>query len=148
MSKSAFRRRVSPAVPYILEVEDDAGKQSISFQLAYDFNAFALVEEKLGKSMLTQIGELLNNPSVTNVSVLLWAALQLNHEEDFGGDQGLRAVRNLLTIETAREALEKCSEAFVKQLSKEKREQLKRAQEAKARGEQEVPLALDQALSA
>ncbi len=144
MAKSAFRRRVSPSVPYILEVEDDAGKQSLSFQLAYDFNAFALVEEKLGKSMLTEIGELLDNPSCKNVSVLLWAALQLNHEDDFGGDEGLRSVRNLLTLENVREALEKCSEAFVKQLSKEKREALKKAQEARAKGEKELPLTPDQ----
>jgi len=141
MSKSPFRRRVTPAVPFILEVEDEAGKQSLSFQLAYDFNAFALVEEMTGKSMLTEVGVLLGNPSVTNVSVLLWAALQLHHEEDFGGLSGLRNVRNLLTIETAGIALEKCSEAFVKQLSKEKREQLKRAQEARAAGEPALPLA-------
>lgn len=139
--KSNFRARITPSVPFILAIEDEAGKTSFALRLAYDFNSFSLIEEKLGKSMLTEVGELLDCPSAKNVSVLLWAALQINHSEDFGGDEGLRAVRNLLTLDTAKAALSACTQAFIKQLPPDKVEELKKIQEAQKAGEPAPPLA-------
>lgn len=147
MKKTPVRRRITPTVPFVLKVEDSEGTQNISLQLAYDFNCFCLVEEKLGNktdgtpwSMLTDVGEILDNPSVKNVSILLWAAVQLNHEGEFGGDDGLWAIRNLLTIPQAQSALDKCAEAFMKQLPAERVEELKKIRAAREAGEQAPPL--------
>jgi hypothetical protein len=141
MKKSPLRQRVTPSVPFMLAVEDESGKQQISLQLAYDFNSFALIEEQLGKSMLTDVGELLDNPTARSVSVLLWAACQIYHEDEFDGIEGLRAIRNLLTVDTAKSALSACSAAYVKQLPPEKVEKLKEIQRLQAAGEAAPPLA-------
>ena len=141
MSKSPFRRRVSGSVPFILNCEDaDGTKFSQSFQLCYDFNSLALVEASLGKSMLTDIGEILDNPSVKNVSVLLWAAVQ-EHNPEYEGPDGLREIRYNLTVGTAKEVLAACSQAFVKQLPAEQVKRLEEIQAARAAGEQSLPLA-------
>jgi len=145
MSKSPFRRRVSTPVSFLLNWEDEDGsKVSQSFQLCYDFNSLALVEEALGKSMLMDIGEILDNPSVKNVSVLLWAAVQ-EHNPEYEGKDGLREIRYNLTVGTAKEALAACSEAFIKQLPAEQVAKLREIQAARTAGEQALPLAMSPA---
>jgi hypothetical protein len=125
--KSPLRRRVSPTVPFTLKVEDANGdKFEQSFRLSYDFNTLPLVEEKTGKSMLTQVGEIMDNPSVTNVSILLWAAVLENHPE-YQGEEGLRTIRYNLTLATAKVALDACKEAFLLQLPADQVARLKGA---------------------
>jgi len=138
--KSQLRQHISPSVPFILNVSDETGGYKLSFRLSYDFNAFAAVEGVLGKSMLTDVGELLENPSATNVSVLLWAAVQENHPE-YVGEQGLRAIRSYLNTVTAKEAREACSAAYVKQLPAEKLEELRKIQAEREAGVTASPLA-------
>jgi hypothetical protein len=139
--KSALRRRVSASVPFILTYENEDGtKFSDSFRLCYDFNKLALVEEILGKSVLLDIGEILDNPSVKNVSVLLWAAVLENHPE-YEGAEGLETIRYNLTTWTAKEALTACTDAFMKQLPLEQQQRLKDIQEKRAAGEKTPPLA-------
>lgn len=118
--KSALRRRITPSVPFTLHVEDANGdKFSISFRLSYDFKALTLVEELTGKSMLTEVADVFNeNPTVKNVSILLWAAVRENHPE-WADEDGFDAIRANLTLATAKEALAACTEAFVKQLPAE-----------------------------
>jgi hypothetical protein len=123
-TKSPLRQRITPSVPYTLDVEDLQGKFALSFRLSYDLNAFCLVEEKLGKSMLTDLAAILDKPTVTTITVLLWAALQNNHGE-YGGDDGLVAVRNLVTLPTLQPALAACVEAFLVQLPKEKQDEIR-----------------------
>ena len=139
MPKSPFRRRVSPSIPFILNVEDETGKFSQSFRLCYDLNKLALVEQELGKSALLDIGELFDNPSVTSVSVLLWAAVQ-EYNPEYAGKDGLEEIRYNLTIGTAKEAMDACREAFLKQLPAEQVARLKAIIEARIAG-QPVPLA-------
>lgn len=143
--KSPLRRRITPFVPFILKYEDSSGKYADSFKVAYDWNSLALVEIELGKNMLLDIGQVLDNPSVTNISVLLWAGVQIYHPE-YEGPEGLEVLRSNLTIATAKEAKEACSEAFVKQLPAEQVEAMKRAAEAAEKaieaGETPSPLAL------
>jgi hypothetical protein len=142
MKKSPLRQRVTPSVPFMLAVEDESGKQQISLQLAYDFNSFALIEEQLGKSMLTDVGELLDNPTARSVSVLLWAACpdlsrgRVRWRRRSAGHQ-----EPLLTVNTAKEALNACSAAYVKQLPADKVEKLKEIQRLQAAGEAAPPLA-------
>lgn len=138
--KSPLRRRISPSVPFTLTFEDENGTSTSSYKLAYNWNSLALVEEQLGKSILLDIGEILENPSIRNVSVLLWAALQENHEEDFEGIAGLKLVRQNLTVGESRKTLDACSEAYVKQLSQEQQNMLKEIQAARAAGTDAPPL--------
>ena len=135
--KSPLRRRISPSTPFTLTFEDEQGKASLSYKLAYNWNSLALIEEKLHVSMITDIGQVFENPNVTNVSVLLWAAIQENHaEEGYDGDAGLELIRQNLTISCAKEALAACSDAYVKQLPPEQQERVKKLVAAAAAGEQ------------
>jgi len=117
--KSPLRRRIAPSVPFVLEwTNADGTKVSESFQLSYDFNSLALVEEALGKSMLLDIGEVFHErPTVKSVSVLLWAAVQENHPE-YEGPEGLFVLRSNLTVKSAKAVKEACQEAFMAQLPK------------------------------
>lgn len=114
----SIRERISPSVPFTLEVEDATGKFSHSLRLSYNFDSLGLIETETGKSMLTEATEVFDNPSCKNVSVLLWAALQENHPE-YRGLNGLRIIRQNLTLGQAKKAKDACEEAFVKQLPDE-----------------------------
>jgi hypothetical protein len=118
MSKSALRRRVAPSVPFVLEYSDASGTYKEALQLSYNWNGLALIEEKLGKSTLLDIGELLDNPTATTLSVLLWAAVQENHPE-YDGEEGLATLRCNMTLATALAVRAACSRAFITQLPPE-----------------------------
>ena len=132
--KSPLRRRITPSVPFILTYEDESGKYSDSFRIAYDWNTLALVEEQLGKNMLLDIGVVLDNPSIRNVSVLLWAGVQI-YQPEYAGEEGLEVLRCNLTIATAKEAKEACTSAFVQQLPPEQVAAMAAAAAAAAKGE-------------
>lgn len=123
-AKTPFRRCVSKPVPFLLHVDSVEGQFDISFQLSFDFNTLALVEQATGLSVLTDAGRFFNNPSVITTSALFWAAVQ-EYQPEYEGLEGLKAVRGLLTIGTAKQALEACGEAFIAQLPKEQAERLR-----------------------
>jgi hypothetical protein len=136
--KSVLRRRITPSVPFTFNVENaDGSKLTHSVKLAYDLNSLALLEEASGCNLLRDMGLLFNNPSVSLVTAMVWAGLQINHAEDFGGKEGLELVRNFLTLPQLKDALTQCIEAFLSQLPKEKADAIK----ASAEGKQEDPLA-------
>jgi uncharacterized membrane protein YccC len=140
--KSPLRRRISPSVPFTLTFEDEQGVFTASYQLAYNLNSMALVELELNKSMLTSLGELLENPTATSVSVMFWAALQENHSDEFEGEDGLRLVRTNLTVAQTRSALAACAKAYIQQLPKEQQQRLTNMVEGREAGEEAaVPLA-------
>ena len=128
--KSPLRRRISPSVPFTLTFEDAEGKFSASYRLAYNWNSLALAEMELGRNLLLEMGVILENPSITTVSILLWAALQENHEEEFAGKEGLELLRQNLTLSVARAAKEACGEAYTKQLAPEQIAAIEKAQKA------------------
>jgi hypothetical protein len=138
----SIRERVSPSVPFTLEVEDNTGKFSYSFRLAYNFRTLGLIEKHTGKSMLTEANDVFANPTCNNVAILFWAALQINHPE-WRGEDGLSAVHNNLTLLTAKKAKDACEEAFVKQLPEEKIKQM-----AADKSDSAAPLAQSQETSA
>jgi hypothetical protein len=124
--KSAVRRRITPSVPYTLDVESAGGdKFSLSFRLSYDLNALCEVEEALGKSMLTDLSDILDKPTIKVVTVLLWAALLENHSE-YSGPEGLAEIRNLITLPQLKPALAACMDAFVAQLPEAQRDRIRK----------------------
>lgn len=128
--KSALRRRITPSVPFTLHVEDaDGSVFEQSYLLAYDLNAMVAFEEVTGKNLFRQLGDILGDPSIANVSALLWAALLLNNPE-YGEPGGLQAVRSNLTFPQLKPALEACMKAFVSQLPKDAGDQIKKNAEA------------------
>lgn len=162
-AKDTLRRRITPPVLFTLKVEDETGSRELNVSLAYDLNAFTLVEEEIGLSMLTDLPLILDLPTIRSITVLFWAALQVNHEEDFGGAAGLRLVRSLVGYGDLVPVHEACVEAFIRQLPKEKADalrasiaELKAAKEKEAaeknkkQGEQPTadPLATEQSVSA
>jgi len=137
--KSALRRRICPSVPFTLHVEDaDGSSFDQSFRLAYDLNSMAAFDEITGKNLFRDLGTILDDPSIANVSALLWAALLLNNPE-YAGRAGLEVVRANLSLTQLKPALEACCEAFVSQLPKETADAL-RKQRAEGATEQS-PLA-------
>lgn len=135
--KSPLRRRITPSVPFTLQVEDaDGSKFELNFKISFDFNAMSLVEETTGLSMMS--GEVFSEPSATKTKVLLWAGIQANHPE-YAGKEGLDTIGSLLNLDSGKDALLAITEAFFAALPKEKAAQLKAAAEARARGEAPPP---------
>jgi len=84
------------------------------------------------------LAAILDNPTVSTITVLLWASLQCNHAE-YGGLDGLRAVRNLVTMPTLQPALAACVEAFLVQLPKERQDEIRAKIEAAKAGKEPPP---------
>ena len=145
--KSALRRRVTPSVPLLLNVEDaDGSKFSVSLKLSYDFNAMALVEEVTGLSMLT--GSIFERASVSLLSAMVWAGA-LAEQPEYEGRQGLEAIRSYMSMASVPEIQKAVNEGFLSALPKEQadriREEMKKAAEAREKGEEPaVPLATEQ----
>ena len=98
---SAVQRRIVPAVPLALELEEEnGGVRHLDLRLVFDFNAVALVEETLHINLLT--GEILDPARLTGtvLSVMFWASLQAYHPE-YEGSEGLVAVRSLMGFPNA-----------------------------------------------
>lgn len=133
-TKSPLRRRITPSVPFTLHVEDEGGTFETSFQLAYDLNSMALFEEATGLNMFRDIARILAERSVTIVSALLWAGVQINHADEYAGSEGLAIIRQNATLVEMNNIMAACLKAFMTQLPKETQERLKKEQEAKAAG--------------
>lgn len=130
--KSPLRRRITPSVPFILHVEDEGGNFEQSFQLAYDLNSMALFEEATGMNLFKDIGQILSTRSVTIVTALFWAGVQINHGADYNGQEGLEILRSNITLPQFGPIMEACLKAFVTQLTREQQNALKAKQEGTA----------------
>lgn len=127
---SAVRKRITPSVPFALQVQGEAGLEMIGLRLNFDFNALCLVEEKTGFSLLS--GTIFNHLSAVNVSVLLWAAVQANHVE-YRGEEGLEDVRAMLTLRNADAVVEAVQECFIKNLPDDQQVRIRKAIEEAAK---------------
>lgn len=119
---SLVRRRFTPGVPVTLEVvNEDGSREALSYRLAYNFNAFAAIEERTGLNMLK--GELFKNLNAGNLKVAFWAAL-LIHQPDYVTDEGFDAVGELLTMENMPTIVKAVRDAFANCLPKEQRDKM------------------------
>ena len=125
---TSVRKRFSPSVPLILEFQDEnGGKETLTYRLAYNFNAFAAIEAKTGLNMLR--GELFRNMNATNLIAAFWAAL-LIHQPDFITDEGYASVGEMVTMENSASILRGVKSAFLLCLSKEERDKIEAAEKA------------------
>lgn len=132
MTQSSFRQRIAPFVPFTLTYEEEGGgTREISFKISFDLNAMALVEETTGLSMITDLGKVFEEPTISNVTAMFWAGIQ-KYNSDYAGVEGLKAIRSLLDYSNVRPIFRKCIEAFILQLPKEKREQYQKALDSEA----------------
>jgi hypothetical protein len=117
------RLRFAPKVPLNLLVMGFNGETSVSFTLGFDFYAFSLVEEKTGYSLLN--GAIFQRMTATNLAVLVWAGLQCYHEEDYAGDEGLTAVKAMLSSRNSIVATAAVQDAYIAQLSDDEQTRIK-----------------------
>lgn len=139
------RKRIAPSYPFVLQVETDGGNENVGVRLSFDFNALVLIEDRTGFGMLS--GAIWKNLSANNLSVIFWAAVQLNHPE-YVGDAGLVAVRSMLSLRNSEAVTEALQDAYMKSLPDDQQERIRQAIEAakaKAAGENasgsDLPLA-------
>lgn len=124
--KTELQEIISPSVPFVLHRENSNGDiTDSSFRLSLDLNGLCLIESTTGKSMLTDLGAFVDSATVTNITVMFWAALQENHPE-FIGKEGLRAARKLLTTKNLGDVREACIDAFLIQLPKEDADRIRK----------------------
>lgn len=139
--EKALRRRIAPAVPLKLELEDDSGATFVrNFRLSFDFNAVTLVEETTGFSLLS--GAIWKRITAKNLSLLFYAAILANHPE-FDTDDGLgnkttvglEVVRSYMDGSNMAQITEAVSEAYTRSLAPEDQARIRKAQaEEKAKG--------------
>ncbi len=77
-----LRKWLAPCVPYTVVLEDADGKHEHKFKLAFDFNAFAVIEKHLGINLLAEFAPIFNI-SASSISVFFWAAA-LAYQPEYG----------------------------------------------------------------
>lgn len=142
--KSAIRHHIAPSVPLSLSLVDDNGARQLDFKLAFDFNSFSMVEDKIGINMLQSASDFFDSLSADKLRVALWAALQI-HNEGYEGDEGLEIVGSYLSYTNAVVVAAALRAAFVAGLGPEVQKAIKDAEEAARAAEAagvagEVPL--------
>ena len=131
MSVKKFAKRLVASVPLTLTFEADGGVRTLSLRLAFDFNAFSLIESRTSLNMLR--GDLFRQLNATNLVVALWAALQLNNPE-YSGDEGLEFIGSIVDLSNSAEVGKAVKEAFLLCLAKEQREKIQEAEQKELAG--------------
>jgi len=129
----ALKRRIVPTVLLELDLaEDGGGTIPLKLRLSFDFNAFALIQERCGLDMTEQNVWAALNPS--NASVMLWAAVLACHPE-YAGDEGLGVIRSYMDAGNYLLIAERLFDAYVASLPETQRNALMTAKEKALRGE-------------
>jgi hypothetical protein len=118
----ALRRRIVPAVVLQLDLDDDSGEKfSRTFRLSFDFNAFALIQEKTGVDMTGLRAWARLNPST--LSIMFWAAC-LACSPEYAGDEGLGVLRSYMDVSNEELIGAKLFEAYAAALPEAQRKLL------------------------
>jgi hypothetical protein len=121
---SAVQRRVVRSVPVTLEFD---GRKRI-FQLSFDFNTLARLEDKTKIKMLN-IFTIWVEMSASVLGAMFWAAAVGSHPE-YDSDEGLVAMRSYLDADNVDTVSDALWEAYMLFLPKEKRERMEAARAA------------------
>ena len=124
-NSGAWRKRVAPSVPLKLDLaEEGGGRLTLALELVFDFNAVAAVETATGRNVFA--GDIWQNLSGTNLSVLFWAAVQAR-QPGLAGEEGLEIIRSYMDVGNSDQITWAIWEAFLVFLSKEARDRLRAA---------------------
>ena len=130
----ALRRRIVPAIPLRLDLTDDSGEKfSRTFRLSFDFNAFALIQERAGVDMTGLRAWAKLNPST--LSVMFWAAVQACSSE-YAGEEGLGIIRSYMDVTNEDLIGAKLFEAYTEVLPAKQRDLLRDLKARLERGEE------------
>jgi hypothetical protein len=131
--KGALRRRIVPSVPLALKLEDDSGASfTRDFRLSFDFNAFALINERTGYSVVD--GSVWKHLDERVVGVMLWAAV-LAHSPEYGDEEGLAVIRSYIDAGNAELVTESLFDAYAAGLPAEKKAALLEAKNKLVHGQ-------------
>ena len=127
---SPLLRRLPPSVPLRIELATDSGMTDIrEFKLAFTVNAAAVIKERTGVSLLNFIEAWSQISDPRLLRVMFWAAVLSHHPEydtrDEQGkptDEGLDTVGTLIDETVSDQVGEALWQAYLKSLSKTKRE--------------------------
>ena len=119
--KQALQRRIRPSVPVTLEF----GDEKISFNLSFDFNTLARIEEKTGLKTLN-IFTIWIEMSASVLGVMFWAAVCNKHPE-YDDAEGLVILRSMLDPANADRVADALWKAYMLFLPVDKRELMENA---------------------
>ncbi len=129
----ALKRRIAPSVPLTLKIENDGGSTfERTFRLSFDFNAFAVIQDKTGVNMAGENVWAELNP--VTLSVMFWASLHALQPE-FASDEGLCVVRSYMDVGNQDQIAEALFDAHAACLPADRRKLLMDAKERALRGD-------------
>lgn len=135
--QQALKRRIVPSFPLALNLTDDDGtKQTLNFRLSFDYNAFALIQDRTGLEMAT--GDVWRNLRGSVLSVVFWAAL-LAHHQEYRGDEGLEVIRSYMDAGNTDQITEAILDAYIASLPEEKQAPIRELKERALHGDPTKP---------
>jgi len=137
MAPTPLKKRIVKALPFTLDL-GDFGK--FDFQLCYDFNSAAALQEKTISKQTPagiKLQELMTWTHVSEpifISALFWAGI-INRHPEYNSDDGLEIIRSYMDEGKLDEITKACWDAYLLNIPKEKREFM---EELKAKAETEI----------
>lgn len=117
-----LKRRLTPSYPFTLTTETDAGVESLSLRLCFDFNALSLVEERTGYSLLS--GGIFNHLNAGITLTMFWAAC-LAYQPEYAVEGGREVLGSMITHKNASAVAEAVEECFVQSLPPDQQEKIR-----------------------
>lgn len=90
-NRAPLKRRIRPSVPVDLEVDGEKH----TFDLAFDFNALARIEEKTDLKTINILAIWRNLGSARVLGAVFWAATLL-YQPEYDSEEGYRVLQSLL----------------------------------------------------
>ena len=125
--QESLRRRIVPSVLLALDLaEDDGSKMQRTFRLSFDYNAYALIQDRTGLDATGQ--EVWRDLNASTVSVMFWAAV-LACQPEYEGEEGLGVIRSYMDRGNQDLIMEKLFEAHIAALPERVRSALMEAKQ-------------------
>jgi len=125
--KEALKRRIVPSVLLALDLTDDDGSQmQRTLRLSFDYNAYALIQDRTGLDATGQ--DVWRDLNAATVSIMLWAAV-LACQPEYDDEEGLGVIRSYMDRGNQDLIMEKLFEAHIAALPERVRSALMEAKQ-------------------
>jgi len=126
---------LAPTVPLTLSVDDGAHK--LELNLAWTMRGVILLESKLRNlgvdlNVLQNPSEFWSTLDCTKLALGVWCMSQQDHPE-YADEEGFEIITSFLVVDNYGDAATALKSAFLESLSKSRREEIKKAEEAAAK---------------